>query len=292
MTAAGKEIFFFLKPKSKLMKRQIAVIACLAAGLMMGSCNRNDKQQQEAKPNPVSDEVLAQIKALGFGTSDVRKTNSGYIVEGDILLTADQLKEKVGTPTLRIANDEQYRTNNLVTALPRVITIKVVDMGAAYIAGTDTAIARYNRLGLRITFQRITNGDATITIKGYNEGPSGGFITLGYAGFPTADGNPYDTITMNTNVDAYGANPNILYVGSVIQHELGHCIGMRHTDYMRRGYSCKGDRRVEAAGDDGAVHIPGTPTKPDAESWMLACSNGGNRTFNANDIIALNFLYQ
>nr|WP_295874476.1 M57 family metalloprotease [uncultured Chitinophaga sp.] len=276
------------------MKRQIAVIACLAAGLMMGSCNRNDKQQQEAKPNPVSDEVLAQIKALGFGTSDVRKMDGGYLVEGDILLRADQLKQKVSTPTLRIANDEQYRTNNLVTALPRVISVKVVDMGAAYIAGTDTAIARYNRLGLRITFQRITNGDANITIKGFNEGVRpDGFITLGSAGFPTDGGNPHDTIKMNTNVGAYGADPSVLYVGSVIQHEIGHCIGMRHTDYMRRTYSCKGDPvKNEGAGDVGAVHITGTPSRPDAESWMLACSNGGNRTFNANDIIALNFLYQ
>ncbi|QJB32794.1 protease [Chitinophaga oryzae] len=275
------------------MKRQIAVIACLAAGLMMGACNRND-QQKEAQPNPVSDEVLAQIKALGFGTSDVQKRNGGYLVEGDILLTADQLNQKVGTPTLRIAKDEQYRTNNLVTALPRVVTIKVTDLGAAYIAGTDTAIARYNRLGLRLTFQRITSGDATITIKGFSEGVrSDGFITLGYAGFPTDDGNPYDTITMNTHSRAYGANPDILYVGSVIQHELGHCIGMRHTDYMRRTYSCKGDPvRNEGDGGVGAVHIDGTPTRPDAESWMLACSNGGNRTFNANDIIALNFLYQ
>ncbi|QJB32792.1 protease [Chitinophaga oryzae] len=273
------------------MKKQIAVIACLAAGFLISSCNKNDKQQQEAQPNPVSDEVLAQIKANGFSTDNVRKTEDGYLVEGDILLTAEQLKEKVSTPTLRVAESEQYRTNNLVTALPRVVTIKVTNLGPAFIAGADTAIARYNRLGLRITFQRITSGSANITIRGFNQGPSGGYITLGSAGFPTSNGNPYSTIKMNTNQYAYGSNPNVLYVGSVIQHELGHCIGMRHTDYMDRSYSCGGSAVNEGDGGVGAINIPGTPAGPDANSWMLACSNGGNRTFNANDIIALNYLY-
>jgi hypothetical protein len=42
----------------------------------------------------------------------------------------------------------------------------------------------------------------------------------------------------------------------------------------------------------GAVHIPGTPTGPDANSWMLACiANGVNREFNNNDKTALDYLY-
>jgi hypothetical protein len=94
---------------------------------------------------------------------------------------------------------------------------------------------------------------------------------------------------MNTHRQAYGTNPNVLYVGSVIQHEIGHCIGFRHTDYATRS-SCNQNVNEGDAGY-GAIHIPGTPTGFDANSWMLACSNGGDRTFNANDIIALNYLY-
>ncbi|WP_143307309.1 M57 family metalloprotease [Chitinophaga vietnamensis] len=273
------------------MKRTtLGIIGCLIAASMVVSCQKSD-QNKDAKPDQVSADVLAQIKANGFSTNDVRKVEDGYLVEGDILLTAEQLSQKVGSPTLRVANTEQYRTNNLVTALPRVITVKVVNLGTAFVAGADTAIARYNRLGLRITFKRITSGTATITIQGFNQGPSGGYITLGSSGFPTSSGNPYGTIKMNTNQYAYGSNPNVLYVGSVIQHEIGHCIGMRHTDYMDRSYSCGGSAVNEGDGGVGAVYIPGTPSGPDANSWMLACSNGGNRTFNANDVIALNYLY-
>jgi hypothetical protein len=272
-----------------MKKQTLSIVACLVAGMMVASCNKND-QQKEAQPNPVAADVLAQIKANGFSTDNVRKVEDGYLVEGDILLTAEQLKEKVSSPTLRIAKDEQYRTNNLVSALPRQVTVLVTGLGTAFVAGTDTAIARYNRLGLRLTFRRVTSGSANITIQGFNQGPSGGFITLGSSGFPTG-GNPFSLIKMNTNPAAYGSNPNVLYVGSVIQHEIGHCIGLRHTDYMNRAYSCGGSAVNEGDGGVGAVWIPGTPTAPDPNSWMLSCSNGGNRTFNANDIIALNYLY-
>ncbi|MFY0254247.1 M57 family metalloprotease [Chitinophaga sp. 30R24] len=273
-----------------MTKHTIPVICLMAVVLLFASCQKKGAQK-EVTPDPVPAEVLAQIKSLGFSTDNVVKTKDGYLVEGDILLTADQLKEKVSSPIIRIAGTEQYRTNYLVTALPRVITIKVTGLGAAFIAGTDTAIARYNRLGLRITFQRIASGTANITIQGFNQGPSGGYITLGSSGFPTSGGNPYNTIQMNTNQYAYGSNPDVLYVGSVIQHEIGHCIGLRHTDYLNRAYSCGGSAVNEGDAGVGAIQIPGTPSGADANSWMLACSNGGNRTFNANDIIALNYLY-
>ncbi|PSL48077.1 dual-action HEIGH metallo-peptidase [Chitinophaga niastensis] len=275
-----------------MRKQTLSVLCCLAVAFTIASCQKNNAPK-EAQPNPIAADVLAQIKANGFSTQNVVKTDEGYLVEGDILLTADQLKAgKVKSPVLRIAKTEQYSTNYVVTALPRVITIKVVNLGTAFINGADLAIQRYNALGLRVTFQRITSGTPNITIKGFNQGPSGGYITLGSSGFPTSSGNPYSTVKMNTNAAAYGSNPDVLYVGSVIQHEIGHCIGMRHTDYMDRSYSCGGSAIDEGSGGVGAVWIPGTPSGPDADSWMLACSNGGDRTFNANDIIALNYLYQ
>lgn len=274
----------------KKQTRSILLGLPLMAGIIMASC-----QKEAAKSDPAPPEIPQQvqdlIKSRGFSTDNVRSYNGGYLIEGDIFLDKETLAAETTTPNLRIAETEQYRTNNLVKSLPRVVTIKVVNLGTAFIDGADLAISRYNALGLTLTFQRITSGTADITIQGFYEGPSGGYITLGYAGFPTSSGNPYNSISMNTHAQAYGSNPDVNYVGSVIQHELGHCIGFRHTDYMNRAYSCGGRRYNEGSAGVGAVHIPGTPTKADAESWMLACSNGGNRTFNANDKIALDYLY-
>ena len=265
---------------------------CLLAGALsvaVVSCKKSERTSEQPQ-TAVSQQVLDKIEKLGFSSENVIARDGGYLVEGDILLTEDNLKSDAGSPNLRVAQDEQYRTTNLVTSLPRVITVAVSNLPTVYANATKTAIARYNAENLRITFQFVSSG-ANITIIGFNEGPSGGYITLGSAGFPTSSGNPYNQIKMNTNAAAYGTNPDVNYLASVLTHEMGHCIGFRHTDYMNRAYSCGGRHSNEGSAGIGAILIPGTPSKPDAESWMLACSNGGNRLFNANDVIALNYLY-
>jgi hypothetical protein len=253
------------------------------------SCTKNNNQPAQ-KSAGVSAEVLKSIADLGFSTDDVKQRAGGYLVEGDILLTAANLAETSTSPNLRIAENEQYRTTNLVKNLPRTITVSVSNLPTVYATATSNAVARYNALNLTIKFQIVSSGGA-IQIIGFNEGPSGGYITLGSSGFPTSSGNPYNQIQMNTNAQAYGTNPDVNYLTSVLQHEIGHCIGFRHTDYMNRAFSCGGSKSNEGSAGIGAINIPGTPTKADAGSWMLACSTGSDRTFNSNDVVALNYLY-
>lgn len=277
------------------MKRTkfLSVAAACLLFTTLYSCKNNDTESAAKNKADISTSTLEKVKSLGFSTENIRKTSEGYLVEGDILLTEENLTETSSGTNLNIAETEQYRTTNVVKSLPRVITVSVTNLPQVYSDAVNTMISRYNSLGLRITFQRANAGTTgNINVVGFNEGPSGGFITLGSAGFPTSSGNPFNQIRMNTNAAAYGANPNLLYLASVIQHEVGHCIGFRHTDYMNRAFSCGASGAGnEGASNVGAVPIPGTPTTPDAASFMLACSNGGNRTFNANDVIALNYIY-
>ncbi len=265
-------------------------LAFLCFGFLFTSCKKNDIKPQE---NLVSSAVLQQIAAKGFSTDGVRKVDNGYLVEGDIVLTEANLSETSNSPNLLIANVEQYRTTNLVKALPRTTTISVggtlVGL-AVWSNATDAFIARYNALNLQIHLTRVSSG-GNVNIIGFDQGPSGGYITLGSSGFPDAAGNPYPEIKMNTNPQAYGTNPNQGYITSVLQHEMGHCIGFRHTDYFDRSLSCGGHKSNERAGTIGAILIPGTPSGFDSESFMLACSAGTDRTFNPNDVVALNYLY-
>ena len=246
------------------------------------SCKKTSK---ETVVEPVSQDVLSKIAELGFSNKNVQPHSEGYLVEGDIVITKEHLNSKSENLLMRIADEEQYRTYNLVTGLPRNITIRVnSSLPSRYVTAVNSAISRYNALGLRITFSRVTSGGNIVI----NPAPSGSGY-LASAGFPTSSGNPYSSVLVNRS---YLDTWNINTVISIIAHEVGHCIGFRHTDFMNRSYSCGGSPVNEGASTVGAVHIPGTPTGPDPNSWMLACiGNGVNRPFNANDIIALNYVY-
>jgi hypothetical protein len=265
----------------------------LSSAIALSSC---EKKQEAVAKNEISQEVIGQINALGFSASDAQKVEDGILVEGDILLTHEMLNSNPESSLLRVGQEEQYRTTNLVRGLPRTITIRVSStLPSAYVTATDELIRRYNREGLRITFQRLrelpsggTSGPANITIS---KAPSGEDY-LASAGFPFKGGNPYHTVLVNS--DALGTSDATTYLATVLAHEIGHCIGFRHTDYMNRQYSCRGLPRPvnEGASTVGAVLIPGTPSDPDPNSWMLACiGRGQNRPFNANDRRALSYLY-
>jgi len=279
------------------MKRMMKplVAACIVA-FAFSACQKD--ATETVQKNDVSTETLSKIKALGFDETDARKVDRGYLVEGDIILTDENLNKPAISPYLNVANEEQYRTTNLVSVGGgRTITVTCSGtLTPVYVTATKAMIDRYNAIasptvtnGTLIKFQYVTSGPADVNVIGFNEGPSGGFITLGSSGFPT-NGNPYDEIQMNTNVQAYGTNPNVDYLTSVLQHEMGHCIGFRHTDYFSRS-SCGKRKQNEGTAGVGAILIPGTPSTADPNSFMLACSNGGNRTFNANDLVAMNYLY-
>jgi hypothetical protein len=256
----------------------------LIGGVVFSGCKKdlNTPQQEE-----ISQETLSQIYAHGFGTSDVQKIEEGYLVEGDIVLTEEFLNQQPGGNFLRIANNEQYRTTNLVSG-PRNITL-ALDKKLAAKAGYQQALAvvrdRYNAESLTLTFSIVSSGADITFVDGH-----GNFLAS--AGFPSG-GKPYGTVKVNSQSIGTGNTTTFYnFAGTIMAHEAGHCIGFRHTDYMDRSFSCGGAVSNEGASTVGAIHITGTPTGPDAGSWMLACiSRNQSRPFNSNDKTALNVLY-
>jgi len=258
---------------------------CTASLLALSSCSK--KEETAVAPVAVSQDAMAQIKALGFSTQDVKKVEGGYVVEGDMLLTPELLASAPGYTTLRVGQDEQYRTTNLVGSLPRVLTVSISSsFSSAYVSAIDEAIRRYNAASLQVTFRRISTTGANLPVK-YSSDLGAG--VLGQSGGFPSGGNPAPGFTLVPNVIN---SSNINYIATIMAHEMGHCIGMRHTDYYNRAYSCGGSASNEGASTVGAILIPGTPSVAEPNSWMLACvGNGVNRPFTANDLTALNYIY-
>jgi hypothetical protein len=275
------------------MKRMIRPFAAIcAAALLMTSCK---KETKDATQQDIPASTLNKIQALGFSSDGVQKQGNSYLVEGDILLSENELNANPSSPNMIIAKEEQYRTFNLVsTSKHPVIKVALNNSStqhqAAFSAALDEAIRRYNAEGLTVTFQRVTTA-ADITVVAFYEVSN----VLGSSGFPTSTGDPYNQVQMNTYWYNTGTDAtNVNYIGTIMSHEIGHCIGFRHTDYMNRAYSCGGRRQNEGQANNGvgAVYIPGTATGGDPNSWMLACVGSNvNRPFNANDKVALAYVY-
>lgn len=267
------------------MRKYLSFVLAVAMLLMVAvSCKKTVAPEEVPQ---VSQDVINSVKALGFSTGNITADEGGYIVEGDIFIPTEELKRSLDGAFLRVGETEQYRTTNLVTRLPRTITVALSSrMDAAYGAVLDEVVRRYNAENLQITLQRVSSG-ANIT---YDKA-SGSYLAS--AGFPTAGGDPYNLVKVNTRAIGTGTSSTFInYAASIMAHELGHCIGFRHTDYANRAYSCGGAASNEGASTVGAILVPGTPSGPDPNSWMLACIGSGvNRPFNANDKTALNYLY-
>src|SRR5688572_8504155 len=137
--------------------------------LFLATCFIACKKDDQPSRDEIPQDVLAQIKAHGFNNTNVQKIEEGYLVEGDIILTKEELAAPTPQgPNMIIANEEHYRTFNLVDVSKyNVITVGLKNTSAqhqaAFSAALDVAIARYNSENLTVSFQRVSSGKPHIT---------------------------------------------------------------------------------------------------------------------------------
>lgn len=274
------------------MNRLMAVAAG-ATLLVATSCMQEEPMMTE---NEISPDVLAKFDALGFNSQDIVRFRGkdpiagervGYMVGGDVFMSDADLADMA--PATDIPGVEQYRTNNLVSS-PR--TIAVYGYTGNNVNGLDNkmqtalqwAVNNYNNINIDLSFTLGygTNYQPQDIVVYRTSGNGGG----GSAGFPSG-GNPYKWVQIVAGTSNYDTN----VVEHVITHEIGHCLGFRHTDYFNRSLSCPSGGN-EGDGGVGAIHIPGTPTGTDFNSVMQACFSGNeDGEFGSNDVTALRYLY-
>lgn len=264
--------------KNRPFIRNCFNLLSVGASFFLFSCQSIDSVQPKSTPDG---STLTKLKNAGLSQENVQMIRKDtFLVEGDIEMTRQEIDSlSISNPSARISH---YRTNYLVKYLPRLITVKLATTLPQWCyVGTDEMIKRYNALGLAITFKRITSGTPTINIVKDESLPAG---VIASAGFPYSYGAPKGYLKIKTT--SFGFYTSKEVVASIIAHEIGHCIGFRHTDMYKR---C--DNSSEQAGADGAILIPNTPTS-DANSFMKSCSNFGDTPFTIMDIVALRTLYK
>ncbi len=273
-----------------------STLALAVITIVFASCSKD--QVGEPEGLKITEEVIDQVQSIYFNTEDIvvdeitypdGTKEEVYKVENDIVFTPSQLEEMIDNfvPLNEEVSERQYRTNNLVSN-NQTITVCGYTGGGGYGLSSKMRTAlqwsvnNYNALntGLNFSLTFTTNYQPyEMVVYRVPNGQVGGV-----AGFPSG-GNPYKWIQIFSGMDNYNTNT----VEHVITHEMGHGVGLRHTDWFSR-QSC--GQSGESAGPDGAVHIPGTPTGFDSGSVMLACfGSNEDGEFGFYDRVALEFLY-
>lgn len=258
------------------MGKKLSLFAVLCSALASG-CGGD--------PTAVTDEqqeIISNLVQAGFPASDIMVVGDSVYVGRDAHVTLQASREMIATAPG--STKEQYRTTNLVSGKTKIC----VNPTAAFnsysrlSAGLDLAIANYNALSLVFDLARGPTSGCSANISAVTTSGVGGS-----SGFPSG-GNPYSKINIGTGLQAYSTDVN----EHVITHELGHTIGLRHSDYYNRSISC-GTGGNEGSAGVGAIHIPGTPTTATVGGSVMNSCFRSTETgeFTASDKVALETIY-
>jgi hypothetical protein len=176
----------------------------------------------------------------------------------------------VGDDGARRPGPEHYRKSNLVSGKTLICINPTTSFNsyARLSQGLDLAITNYNALPLVFDLRRGPSASCQANISITTTTGAGGS-----SGFPSG-GNPYGYISMGTGLDAYSVDVN----EHVITHEIGHTIGICHTD-------------GGGTGGVGCILIPGTPTTDPSSVFNAGFTSSATGEFSSGDIAALNILY-
>jgi len=254
-------------------------------------CSVDPESELELELEDELAEIVENLRLAGNPEDEIDVRDDGTVVlGGDAVVTLEASREMIGHAGHEDGDDDlelrQYRSTNLVSS--SVDTICIDGSGITGQLGTalDNAIANYTTLGLSFDMVRTTGlvagCDALIDIQLVNG-------TSASSGFPSG-GMPYDTVSMGDDIlPGYG----LAAATHVLTHELGHCVGLRHSDYYNRSVSCGGAAVNEGDAGVGVAHVSGTPTTATLNgSIMNACYNAGSTgQWTASDLTALATLY-
>lgn len=262
---------------TKYKLNSIFLSCCFIFALFMSACSSEIETMEPEKQQGISinDNDLHVLQSLGFDTSNIVELESYYLIQGDILFEKSKLSSYDNAQTR-----QAYHTTGLI-AYPKQSTITVGIDSSIPTSGVDNwreeileAINLWNPLSnLKMTYTTDANPDILVRSDASNPLP---YYAIAAAEFPM-NGQPGSSIRINLDYDYNKTIPRLQKIYNIV-HELGHCFGLRHTNW-------------QSLNEPTANHINGTSSS-DSNSVL----NGGTaesswKGFSSDDKYAISKLY-
>lgn len=244
--------------------------------IMLNSCEKEIHLQNPNLVHHINMEDINTILQLGFDTAEIKQTDTYYIVEEDIALVKDKLKEYFDN---KVITKQAYSTYGLINP-EKTLEIKVKISDSFSNSGLDKewrdainrAIQIWSSTESSIRITLVNTSDYDILIGKYYNTLSSKVIAHGE--FPR-NGKPGSMIEINYSFNKTLSSSEKTFT---MVHEFGHNLGFRHTDW-----------RTKEIIESPAYHINGTP-EVDPNSVMNS-TVADWKGFSNYDIIAIKKLY-